>query len=189
MIPAYRSGQLKYLVGAGDSIANAYALPTLTFGYQRHTSDMLGGQSWLNKGVNGQSTTSILARYTNDVYHYKPSIVLVEGGTNDYPSLTTATSIQNLKDMITGSLANGVLLVVWLPITPNSGWTAPAAANAATINSAVSAWVTANYPPTQVIEVNVDQPFTVKKTIDGLHPSAGGYTDIGTIIGNAILDL
>jgi acyl-CoA thioesterase-1 len=189
MIPAYRNGQTKYLVGAGDSIANAYSHPTQTFGYQRFVSDALGGQSWLNKGVNGQSTTSILARYSTDVYAYNPSIVIVEGGTNDYPGVSSATSIQNLKDMITGCLSNGVLLVVWLPIMPDTNMSGAEVTNTSTINSAVSAWITANYSPTQVLEVNVDQPFTDKKTIDGLHPSAGGHADIGAIIGQAILDL
>ncbi len=167
MIPAYRPGQVKYLVGIGDSIANAYSQPSQTFGYQRYVSDALGGPSWINKGINGQTTTQILARYPADVYPNKPSIVIVEGGTNDYPTVTSATSIQNLKNMISGCALNGVLLVIWLPIMLDITMTSAEAANAVVINSAISAWITATYTSDQVLEVNVDQPFVDKKTIDG----------------------
>lgn len=187
MTPAYREGQNNYIVGAGDSIANAYTMPSLTFGYQRFVSDKLGGRSWLNKGINAQTTTQILARYAADVYANEPSIVIVEGGTNDYPSIASATSIQNLKDMIDGCLSNGVLLVVWLPIMIDTNWSVEEAANAETINDAVSAWIVANHS-SNVIEVNTDQIITDNKTIDGLHPSAMGYADMGELIGDAILN-
>lgn len=190
MIPAYREGQQYYLVGAGDSIANAYSMPSLTFGYQRYASDKLGGVSWLNKGVNGQGTTQILARYATDVYAYNPSVVIVEGGTNDYGSpnnVDQATSIQNLKDMIEGCLSNGVLLVVWLPIMIDTNWSTEEEENAEAINAAVSSWIAANHS-SNVIEVNTDQIVTDKKTIDGLHPSPKGYQAMGEMIGDTILN-
>lgn len=190
MTPDYRAAQLVYLLAIGTSLTNAYAMPSQTFGYCRFVSDKLGGRSWLNKGVNGQSTTSILGRYGVDVYPNSPSIVIVEGGTNDYGTpnnIDSATSIQNLKDMIEGCLSNGVLLVVWLPIMLDLNWSAPEQANAETINDAVSAWVVANHS-SNVIEVNTDQIVTDGKTIDGQHLSAKGYEDMGEIIGDAILN-
>lgn len=187
-IPAYREGQTYFIVGAGDSIANSYQMPSSTFGFQRYVSDVLGGQSWANRGINGQTTTQILARYTDDVYPYLPSIAIVEGGTNDYPTVPQATSIQNLKDMITGCLANGVLMVVWFKIMLDTNWSVPEQENAEAINAAVSSWITDNYPDGSVIEVNCDEIIDDRKTIDGLHPSAAGYEAIGQIIGTAIIN-
>lgn len=59
--------------------------------------------------------------------------------------------------------------------------------NADTINDAVSAWIIANHS-SNVIEVNTDEIVTNGKTIDGIHPSAQGYEDMGDLIGDAILN-
>lgn len=194
-IVAYREGQTYFMVTRGDSMCGPYQMPSTTFSFIRFMSDVLGGRSWYTKGVNGQTTSEILIDYPNDVYPYKPSIVVVEGGTNDYgvtsdpePDIPTATSIQNLKDMIDGCFANGVLQVVWFKIMLDTNWSPEEQANAEAINAAVSTYVQANYSSIEVIEYNGDSVIEARKTIDGLHLSAGGYQQVGTEMGTDVLN-
>ena len=40
----------------------------------------------INMGINGDTTSGMLARFTNDVILEKPNYVLITGGTNDFIS-------------------------------------------------------------------------------------------------------
>lgn len=117
----------------GDSItagANTHAPnPTIYAGvdnynsnYPKHISDYLkanGVKNYfvVNKGVNSDTTTGMLNRFTNDILNTGCKYVLIHGGINDYSSDNTALTIGNKKQMADTAISNSIqpLIIGVLP--------------------------------------------------------------------------
>ncbi|UAK25041.1 GDSL-type esterase/lipase family protein [Sphingomonas nostoxanthinifaciens] len=74
---------------------------------------------WINKGVSGDTTAQMLARFSADVLAARPRVVHIMGGTNDLwrgmPGAGAATSIANIGAMIQLARANRIAVVLAAP--------------------------------------------------------------------------
>lgn len=106
------------IVAIGDSI---------TYGYPYSPE-----QSWLyfaakeldveyvNNGINGDTTSGMLNRFDRDVCRYKPSHVIIMGGTNDaYEGIEVSQVVGNIKNMVQLALEKQITPVIGLPIPCN----------------------------------------------------------------------
>lgn len=103
------------LVAIGDSI---------TYGFP-YTSDLAWGSlvtkqlgiPIINKGVNGDTSAGMLARFNQDVIRYSPSHVIITGGTNDACAGVAAEAVyENISRMVELAKQNGIIPIIGIPI-------------------------------------------------------------------------
>ncbi|GIM29627.1 peptidase [Clostridium polyendosporum] len=96
---------------------------SLTFGYGVNL-----GNSWvdllrnktkneiINKGVNGDTTTGMLSRFSTDVTNHSPDMVSIMAGTNDLlMGRDLNTIVDNILLMIKESTDNNIIPIVIIP--------------------------------------------------------------------------
>lgn len=72
----------------------------------------------INKGVNGNTTTDMLFRFSKDVSINKPKLIFIMGGTNDLLSNRSITSIiKNIEIMIKESISINAEVILGIPPT------------------------------------------------------------------------
>jgi lysophospholipase L1-like esterase len=154
----------------------------------------------LNKGVSGNTTAQMLARFQSDVIANLNSfdIMILQGGTNDITagSPTLAQSVANMQSMVTQVVNAGkqVILLGVLPRALANGASSAQLLQTISLNTSLREWA-----KTQPCVTWVDwsrpliDPTTAASTAlnvlyhgDGLHPSGGGAYRIGQMIANAL---
>lgn len=96
---------------------------SLTFGYGVHKNE-----GWvykisentslniINKGINGDTTPSMLNRFFDDVISKKPNSIFIMGGTNDLLCGRSVSSIvNNIEEMIKDSIAINSNVYIGIP--------------------------------------------------------------------------
>ncbi len=77
----------KRIVFFGDSI---------TEGWKTIHPDFFVGKSYINRGINGQTTSQMLLRFRQDVIDLKPKMVVILAGTNDIAGNTGPTTPETI---------------------------------------------------------------------------------------------
>lgn len=76
----------------------------------------LFGDEWVGRGVRGQGTTRMLARFRSDVIALKPQTVIIIGGTNDLIAADTRIgpdqSLANIETLVDLAQANGIAVIL-----------------------------------------------------------------------------
>jgi lysophospholipase L1-like esterase len=99
--------------------------PTVVFIGDETTTNwpMTGQPTWINKGVAGNTTAEMLARFQTDVIDLHPDVVHIMGGANDTIDETWAPGSQcgpdactNIEEMVQMAEAAGIRPIVALPL-------------------------------------------------------------------------
>ncbi|NLV16268.1 MAG: GDSL family lipase [Syntrophomonadaceae bacterium] len=105
---------MKKIVCIGDSI-------TFGFPYGSHVSwtkplAETTGNTVVNQGINGNTTTDMLNRFDRDVLAQAPDYVIIMGGANDIAWRDSVDRITtNIQDMVTKANLAGIKVVFGLP--------------------------------------------------------------------------
>ena len=95
----------KRVVFMGDSITELWRL-----------ADSFPGQSYVNRGISGQTSSQMLGRMFQDVIALKPAAVVILAGTNDISRATGAVTAQMVEDNIQAmaqlAQANGIKVIL-----------------------------------------------------------------------------
>jgi len=152
------------IVFLGDSITAGYTLPR-----QQAFPHLVGealGVPVRNAGVNGETTAGALARLEADVLAWRPRVVVVELGANDFfRRLPVAGTLANLEAIVRRARQEGAAVVlVHIRLGPLidpylEGYRALARREGALL----------------VEDFLGEIPRTPGLTLDGLHPSAEGH--------------
>jgi lysophospholipase L1-like esterase len=133
----------------------------------------------LNRGVNGERSDEIAARFERDVVRASPAAVILIAGVNDvYQGLPADVPISQLSDLYDRASRAGILVVAG-SIVPYD--TASDDANARM--DAINAWIAAEaardsnvaFADTRRAVASADDPNRLSSSPDGLHPDADGY--------------
>ena len=128
----------------------------------------------LNRGVNGERTDQIAARFERDVIDERVQAVVIIGGVNDvYQGLRASQAIANLRGMFDRAREAG-LVVVAGTIVPYNTATPDQNARMHEIN----AWIAASTIPwadTRAAVADPNDPDRLVSSPDDLHPSPEGY--------------
>jgi len=97
---------------------------SLTYGYGVKRRDVWtsvaseqSGNSYINKGVNGDTSGGMLSRFNEDVLMEKPKAVILMGGANDFIVGEPASRVKaNMSSMAYQSLAKGILPVIGIEV-------------------------------------------------------------------------
>ena len=89
--------------------------------YWHKGTGLFSNATYLNRGIDGQTTAQMLVRFRQDVIALQPQTVIIEGGTNDIAGAggpaTKATVMDNIMSMADLAKANSIRVVL-ASITP-----------------------------------------------------------------------
>ena len=78
------------------------------------------GNGYIDKGISGQNTTQMLARFQKDVVEQEPQVVVIMGGTNDLAQgVSKEDIVSNIGQMAEMATGAGIK-VVMCTVTPNN---------------------------------------------------------------------
>ena len=135
-----------------------------------------------NRGVNGERTDQIRARFARDVVAARPDLVVIVAGVNDVfqgrPAPDIARGLEAMYDLARGAPPRGIPVVAGSIIPYN---TAGADENARM--RAVNDWIRAyaarhadvTFCDTRTAVADPQNPDRLVSSPDDLHPSADGY--------------
>jgi lysophospholipase L1-like esterase len=153
---------------------------------QRHP-----GWTVLNRGVNGERTDQIAARFDRDVGAAVPAVVIILAGVNDvYQGRAVEYVTSQLRAMYDRAAAAGIPVVAGSIVPYN---TATGEQNAKM--RAINAWIAAEaardprieFADTRAAAAAPGQPDMLASSPDGLHPDVAGYRAMAEALEAAIL--
>ena len=78
------------------------------------------GNGYIDKGISGQNTTQMLARFQKDVVDLEPKVVVIMGGTNDLAQgVSKEEIVSNIGQMADMAIGAGIKVVL-CTVTPNN---------------------------------------------------------------------
>lgn len=129
----------------------------------------------LNRGVNGERTDQIAARFERDVIELKPKVVIIIAGVNDvYQGKSVEYVTTELRQLYDRALQSGVRVIAGTIIPYN---TAGSEQNARMrlINEWIREQRDVEFVDTRGDVAAPDSPDLLGESPDQLHPSAKGY--------------
>lgn len=98
------------LICLGDSFTKGYGVKKKeSWVYQLSLDNV----EIVNMGINGDTTSGMLARFYNDVISQNPNYVLITGGTNDFISGSSCETPQNnYMAMVHQAFHNGIIPII-----------------------------------------------------------------------------
>lgn len=173
----------------GDSITDYWKL-----------SDYFVGKSYINRGIDGQTTPQMLVRFRQDVIDLQPKVLVVLAGTNDIAGVTGRTSNKDIEanyaSMAELARAHGIR-VVFASILPVNNYTHDAEESFVLRPRdrilAVNKWLQDYCAKNGCVYLDyfsalVDEQGMLKRdlTDDGLHPTDAGYKIMAPLADKAI---
>jgi len=165
----------RQVVFMGDSITQGWGLADAAF----------FGPGHVNRGISGQTTPQMLARFQADVAALRPRVVHIMAGTNDLAGNTGPTSVQDIRNNIMAMVtlakaSHAQVILASIPPAKVFNW-APALKPADQIRE-MNAWLKSYaqqqglvYADYYAVLATPDGAMKPDLTFDGVHPDAAGY--------------
>ncbi len=166
---------------------------SITQGWAEQHPAFFTANNYLGRGISGQVTAQMLARFRSDVLELKPKVVVILAGTNDLAQNDGYISIPhiagNIASMAQLAQANGIKVVICsvLPAA-NYSWR-PAVTEVpqkiAELNGMLKAWAAENgCTYVDYFSEMEDGDGGLPKALsgDGVHPTSAGYDEMERII-------
>jgi len=183
----HRASAAPRVVFMGDSITEFWKLAHPEF----------FGETYLDRGISGQTTAQMLVRFRQDVIALKPAVVHILGGTNDIAGNGGPTTVEairnNIISMVDLALANDIRVV--LGSVPPAGmfpWR-PSVVDPAQHIVEINDWLRRFARERNLIYVDYHEPLAderdaMKQTFsnDGVHPNRDGYSVMEPLARHAI---
>lgn len=181
------------IAALGDSITHGGGVMSVPPGYLMYDWETYCQVPVKNLGVSGDTTAAMLARFEDDVLPWKPRLLLIMGGVNDFREGTMGwDTVQNLAAMsekchaygiipvfLTATPINAELMVRRIPgiAVPPVDWQEH--------QRYINNWVLQQPYSLDVSSVLTDEAGNLKAeyTTDGLHPDYFGKKYIGEAVG------
>jgi lysophospholipase L1-like esterase len=155
------------------------------------------GESYVDRGVTGQTTAQMLVRFRQDVIALKPAVVHILAGTNDFAGNGGPTTLEaiksNIASMVDLAIANDIRVV--LGSVPPAGafpWR-PTVLEPAQHIVEMNEWLRRLAREKNLFYVDYHEPLAderdaMKQTFsnDGVHPNRDGYSVMEPLARHAI---
>jgi acyl-CoA thioesterase-1 len=134
----------------------------------------------LNRGVDGERSDQIRARFTRDVVDATPQVVVIIAGVNDVYQGRSAASVEHELDAMYDAARGARIPVVAGTILPYNTAGADENARMRAVNDWIRAYAAAHpdrvvFCDTRVAVGAAGRPDQLVSSPDGLHPSPHGY--------------
>lgn len=178
----------KRIVFFGDSIIAAW---------ETYDPEFFAKKEYINRGINGQTTSQMLLRFRPDVIELKPHMVIILAGTNDIAENTGPTTLKtilgNFTSMCELAKVNNIKVIICslLPAF-DYPWRRKMqpAEKIATLNFMIQQYATANtiaYADYYTAMVNEQKGLKSMYSNDGVHPNKEGYQIMKSILESYLL--
>jgi lysophospholipase L1-like esterase len=166
---------------------------SITDAWPRVHPDFFEGGNYVGRGISGQVTAQMLARFRADVIDLKPRAVVILAGTNDIAGNDGYVAVENIAANIISmaqlARANGIRAVICsvLPAAeyPWRREVTEVAAKVRAVNAIVREWAEAN----GATYVDYHTPLADERgglapelAADGIHPTPDGYRRMERIL-------
>jgi lysophospholipase L1-like esterase len=146
----------------------------------------------LNRGVNGERSDQVGARFDRDVVEARPHAVVVIAGVNDIYQGRSAQTVTRELEAIYASAQAARIPVVAGSIIPYDSASADANARMHEVNDWIRAHARAHpraviFCDTRAAAAAPGTPDRLAATADGLHPTADGYKRMAAALEPAIV--
>jgi acyl-CoA thioesterase-1 len=192
------------VVFMGDSIDYIWGLPSVSPAFQEHPL-------WIDAGVSGNTSGQMVARFQRDVIAKLPSVVAILAGTNDvYPGWTlcgaggTTDTCHNIMWMVSQAQSSGIRPI--LATIPPWGCKETLCVLAETADSdpgryeridTLNQWIKIYGQQQGLVVVDYwsllvasdKETYIPSMTMDGVHPSAQGYSLMSPLIEGALTQM
>ncbi|MEO8796176.1 MAG: SGNH/GDSL hydrolase family protein [Daejeonella sp.] len=194
----YREENLKLNTSDSTQTRIVFFGNSITEGWPKLSPAFFQNETYINRGIGGQTTPQFLVRFRADVINLKPKVVLILGGTNDIAGNTGPSTLEmiadNLFSMAEIAKANDIQVVLCsvLPVFDYSWKPGLEPANKIIqLNKMIK-----NYADSHGIvyldyfTATVDERNGMKKIYseDGVHPNAAGYKVMEPLAQKAIAE-
>jgi lysophospholipase L1-like esterase len=161
----------------GDSITEAW---------NRYHKEFFIGRPYINRGISGQTTQSMLIRFRPDVIALKPKVVVILAGINDVAGNTGPATLEdiegNLTSMVELAKANGIRVVLSSVLPADRLPWRSELSNPTEKVLALNAWIKDYAAKHSCVYLDyfsamVDAQNAMKKELqeDAVHPNRAGY--------------
>jgi acyl-CoA thioesterase I len=145
----------------------------------------------LNRGVNGERSDQIRARFRRDAADARPDVVVVIAGVNDVYQGRSAESVERELEAIYEAARAARIAVVAGSILPYDAAAAGANARMHSVNDWIRAYAAGHadsmvFCDTRAAVAAPGQPDRLVSSPDGLHPSPDGYRRMAAALEPAI---
>jgi lysophospholipase L1-like esterase len=137
----------------------------------------------LNRGVNGERSDQIRARFERDVIHASPAAVVIIAGVNDVYQGRTVEYVTAQLHAMYARAAEARIPVVAGSIVPYNTATPDQNARMRQINDWIRQQPEITFADTRAAVGASDNPDRLFESPDGLHPTAAGYRRMADAIG------
>jgi acyl-CoA thioesterase I len=173
----------------GDSITDIW-----------HLDESFSGKPYVNRGIGGQTTSQMLARFRQDVINLDPKVVVILAGTNDIAGNSGPISNENIEANLASlaelARAHGIR-VVFSSILPVHNYTPQSqdfyAQRPMARILALNEWLKGYCAGSGAVYLDyfsavVDDKGLLKRDLadDGLHPNKAGYAIMAPLAEQAI---
>jgi len=177
------------VVFLGDSITDYWKI-----------ADYFPGKPYINRGIDGQTTSQMLVRFRQDVINLHPRVLVVLAGTNDVAGVTGRTRNEDIEanyaSMAELARVQGIR-VVFASLLPAYNYTEESKESYALRPPerilALNAWLTDYCTKNHLVYLDyfsavVDDKGMLKRSLsdEGLHPNAAGYKVMAPLAEKAI---
>jgi lysophospholipase L1-like esterase len=147
----------------------------------------------LNRGVNGERSDEIRARFARDAAQARPEVVVIIAGVNDVYQGYAAEAVQRQLEAMYAAARAANIAVVAGSIIPYNTATAEQNARMRAINTWIREYATRHadavvFCDTRAAVAAPGQPDRLVSSADDLHPSPEGYKLMATALDPAIRD-
>lgn len=153
--------------------------------WSKFRPDFFNNESYINRGISGQTTAQMLVRFRSDVIDLNPDIVVILAGTNDIAENLGPTTLEMIMDniisMVELAKMNGVSVILCsvLP-TDNYRWNPKIkpVEKIAALNILIKKYAEENkihYVDYYSAMANDKSGLMKELTYDGVHPNEEGY--------------
>ncbi len=144
----------------------------------------------LNRGINGQRSDEILARFQRDVIEEAPDYVIILAGVNDiYQGMLLDAIKRNLLDMYQQAIKANILPVA-ATVLPYNTASLPESEAIRELNHWVQETAAGHlgflFCDTNKAVANPTNPDRLRSSPDGLHPDVSGYRRMGEALAQTI---
>ncbi len=165
---------------------------SITEGWPRLQPDMFSDGYFVGRGISGQTSGQMLARFQADVVDLAPTLVVILAGTNDIAENQGPIALEdvaaNIYKMVAMARENGIVPIIcsvlpaaafpWRPTVTD----VPAKVRA--LNAMLKEWAAANKCEWVDFSPMADERggLPANYAEDGIHPTAAGYARMTSII-------
>lgn len=171
---------------------------SITEGWVNASPEFFEENGYIGRGIGGQTSYQFVVRFRPDVINLKPTLVVINAGTNDAAENTGPfdlhTTFGNIVSMVELAKANKIKVIL-TSVLPASGFkwnkkVTDAAERISSLNALIEAYAKQQKIPYvdyySAMVTGEDRSLNPNYTYDGVHPTKAGYEVMEALIKPAI---